>query len=499
MKVIFRVDASTQIGVGHIMRCYSLAEHLLRIGVSVVFICRQQSGDCINWLKDNGFPVDVLISRSSGSVPEKHPDSHEIGKEEIQEVRDIIGRHGVVDWLVVDHYSLGFDWERAMRPLVGSILSIDDLANRPHDCDVLLDQNYFAQPQVRYAGLLPENASSLLGPRYALLRPEFAEKRHAKSDRDGEVKRILVFMGGGDSANTTSIVLQALIRHHQFLENIFVDVVLGSSNPHGESVSLLIEHFPWITLYRHTNQMAELMFQADLAIGAAGSSNWERACLALPSLVFAFADNQVEPLMALVEDGYIVGDAFAPNVDRVVHWLNVLLGNSVFLRGLSKRSALLSDGYGVRRVVSRMLQSGIVFRRATMNDGMDIYQWRNNPVVRENSFSNNPIDVSAHMQWFSNVLNDSSRIILIAKVGQEAVGVVRFDIKDGIAKISVFRVPGSKNVGGLIRSASNWLKDNMADLQGIEAEVLSKNSTSLAAFSDAGYKYEQCKLKLKFG
>jgi len=197
MKVIFRADASTQIGVGHVMRCYSLAEHLFRIGVSVVFICRQHNGDCINWLKDKGFPVDVLIPHSSDSAPQMN--LGEFGKEEIQEVRDIIARYGVVDWLVVDHYSLGGDWERAMRPFVGSILSIDDLANRPHDCDVLLDQNYFAQSHVRYASLLSENATVLLGPRYALLRPEFAEKRSARFDRSGEVKRILVFMGGGDS------------------------------------------------------------------------------------------------------------------------------------------------------------------------------------------------------------------------------------------------------------------------------------------------------------
>lgn len=484
------------------MRCYSLADELHRQGATVTFICRSMPGDAIAWLRSQGFAVCELgggAHPADGTVSAEHdPYRLPVSLEtEIAEVCEQLAGIASADWLVVDHYALDVRWESAMRPFVGKILCIDDLANRAHDCDLLLDQNYFGNAQQRYSGLIPVSASPLLGPRYALLRPEFAAARCSHQSRDGTVRRLLVFMGGGDSANLTGVVLDALgcLRlRHGVLE---VDVVLGGSNPHVPAICSRCADLPWIHLHYQTSDMAGLMAKTDLAIGAAGSTNWERACLGLPSLVFAVADNQKEPLIHLVRDGYVLGEAQVPTADRILQWLELLLDNPGWLQGLGERSARLVDGAGVRRVVSRMLSEQTTFRPAMLADCEAVWRWRNAPEVRAHSFNQAEIGLEAHTRWFEATLREPSRVLLIAEWQGKAVGVVRFDLERSLATISVFRVPGIAGPSGLIRSASAWLKDNRSDVSQIRAEVLPGNRDSLAAFLDAGYRHVQHTLLLE--
>lgn len=485
------------------MRCAALAEELRRRGATTSFICRRMPGDHIEWLTARGIPVEALPQGSAaGEDPTpvgSHPDCLGVPLElEIEQVRACLAIGAGTDWLAVDHYALDARWEKAMRGQVGNILCIDDLANRSHDCDLLLDQNYFGEPGRRYAGLLPAGATSLLGPRYALLRPEFALGRSKQPARDGSVKRILLFMGGGDSTNVTAVVLQALVQlrtRHSWQ----VDVVLGAGNPHIVEIQSVCADLDWVRLHLQASDMAALMADADLAIGAGGSTTWERACLGLPSLIFAVADNQKEPLRQLVEDGFVVGEEQMPRVERLMHWLDLLPANPAWLHGLGKRSAALVDGEGARRVANRMLATQIEFRHAILADSEDVWRWRNAPVVRFSSSSQGEIELASHRTWFEKSLQDPGRILLIAEWDRKPVGVVRFDLDGRLATISVFRVPGSAAPGGLVRAASGWLMQNRPELAGIRAEVLPGNTASLASFLDAGYRHVKNTLLFEWG
>jgi len=204
---------------------------------------------------------------------------------------DIIDRYPRSErLLVVDHYGLDYRWETMLRSCVDKILIIDDLANRRHECDFLLDQNLYEDLESRYDGLVPENCRLFLGPAYALIRKEFREAKAKMKPRDGQVKRILIFMGGSDPTNETMKALKAV----QMLErtDIAVDVVVGANHPFREEIQKKCLDTPTTNFYCQTDRMADLMAEADLAIGGGGTATWERCYMELPSLVVTVAKNQ---------------------------------------------------------------------------------------------------------------------------------------------------------------------------------------------------------------
>ncbi len=210
-------------------------------------------------------------------------------EETILQIKKLLGK---VDWLVIDSYALDIAWEQKLCPWVDKIFVIDDLANRHHDCDVLLDQNFYLDMGHRYDGLVPENCRLLLGPRYALLREEFYKVKKHLRERTGEIHRILVFYGGSDATNETMKALYALDAMN--LRDVEVDVVVGGSNPHNGEVEAYCKTRPQFHYHCQVNNMAEMMNSADLALGAGGSTTWERCFLELPAIVTAVAENQVK-------------------------------------------------------------------------------------------------------------------------------------------------------------------------------------------------------------
>lgn len=305
MKFFFRVDSSVRIGSGHLMRCHTLAEELKQHGADVHFICRRYSGDLIDLLRGT-FPVQELSSAPMDrqSVSDKDYAAW-LGVSQEEDAADTIVmlRDRRPDWIIVDHYGLDKGWETALRPYVKHIMVIDDLANRSHDCDLLLDQNFYLNMEDRYPGLVPSHCRLLLGPKYALLRPEFHNARKNLRIRDGTVKRILVFFGGADLTNETIKTIHAL----KTLDLVcVVDVVVGSSNPYKEAIKKECHDLDNFNYYEQTDKMAELMVRADLAIGAGGSATWERCYLGLPTLTVITAHNQYATTQAISEVGGIV-------------------------------------------------------------------------------------------------------------------------------------------------------------------------------------------------
>jgi UDP-2,4-diacetamido-2,4,6-trideoxy-beta-L-altropyranose hydrolase len=293
---LFRVDASKVIGSGHVMRCLTLAKALQQSGWCITFACRAHSGNLIQWLGDQGFEVIELTAASDHTATGY---AAWLGVTEQQDAAELISQlQDSVDLLVIDHYGLSEVFEQAMTGYYAKLLVIDDLANRTHHCDYLLDQNLYPELHSRYELLVNKEAKQLLGPAYVLLRPEFAALKRSVSD---DTLRFLVFYGGTDELNLTSRTIESL---QQLQKTDFsADIVIGLANPNRVELEQRCAQDHRFSLHVQTARMAELMSTATLMIGAGGSTHWERCALALPALVVTLAENQVASTLCLAAAG----------------------------------------------------------------------------------------------------------------------------------------------------------------------------------------------------
>lgn len=256
------------------------------------------------------------------------------------------------DWIVVDHYGIDARWEREMRHSAATLLAIDDLADRRHACDLLLDQNYHVNLETRYRGLVDARVKQLLGPAFALLRDEFREQRASLRQRAGSMSRVLIFFGGSDIHNFTRRAIDGVVASG--VAPLTVDVVIGAQHPDTEGIAAAcgVNGF---TCHRQTSRMAALMAAADLAIGASGSASWERCCLGLPAICVATAANQMPILAGLEALGAIVA-MHAPEhlTEELSDALRQLTTDRRRLEAMSAAAAAAVDGCGVDRVAAAM-------------------------------------------------------------------------------------------------------------------------------------------------
>ena len=360
MRIAFRADASVQIGSGHIMRCLSLADALRAGGAETHFVGRTLPGHLGALLHDRGYAATLLPAPpralAAAELTAAPPHAAWLGvswQTDAAQTAQALQATGAVDWLVVDHYALEAQWQGALRQLARRILVIDDLADRRHDCDLLLDVN-LQEPAGRYTGLVPPSCRQLLGPSYALLRPQFAAARPQPGRRDGRVRRLLIFFGGSDHDNLTGRTLAALLplAHAE----LTVDVVLGASNPRRAELEALCARLPRVTCHCNVADMAALMAAADLAIGAAGVTTWERACLGLPALVVTIAANQRPTAATAARHGLItwLGEAAEVSQESIAQALGAALAAPQTLMAQARRGLEPVDGGGAARVVAAM-------------------------------------------------------------------------------------------------------------------------------------------------
>lgn len=300
MIVLIRADATLEIGTGHVMRCAALGMRLLARGAQVHFVCAPLQERLRDWLRDQGFVLTVLADSEAATW-----------RADLAATSKIISQvspNGPVDLLVVDHYRLTCEWEDGLRSHVRRILVIDDLANRKHNCDLLLDQNLHDNANKRYEHLLPEGTIQFLGPQYALLRSEF-DTPGLLRERNGKLKRLLVFLGGTDPGNQTAKVVDALRKLGD--PALASTLVLGPAHPNRDMIHGCVAGLQHVTVLDATDRMSQLMADADLAIGTCGIAAWERCWLGLPSLVVITAENQREDAEILHRMGAVVnlGDA----------------------------------------------------------------------------------------------------------------------------------------------------------------------------------------------
>ena len=359
MKVAVRTDASVQIGTGHVMRCLTLADELARQGHQCRFVCREHEGHLGDLIASKGYGLTLLPSHSDSELVLKDRGSDNYAlwlgvpwQEDARQTLDAL-KAWKPDWLVVDHYALDAKWERALADAAGQIMVIDDLANRPHECAMLLDQN-LGRAGSDYDGLVPVGCQRLTGPRYALLRPEFAKLREQslKRRRNPELRRILVSLGGVDRTNVTGRVLEAL-SESALPRSTELDIIMGAAAPYLDDVRQQAARLPFqATVSVNVKDMAQRMCLADLSIGAAGSTSWERCCMGLPSVTVILAENQREIAEALAKykAGLLVD--IPQFTEELTGLIKMYAGDVEMRQLLSQNAAQVCDGGGADRVVS---------------------------------------------------------------------------------------------------------------------------------------------------
>lgn len=491
--IAFRTDATGQTGTGHFMRCLALADVLKQRGEQIRFVSRDLPEHLRNMLATKGMELTPLGSGATASPTDDLAHSHWLSVSQEQDAQATI--HALSDtswdWLVVDHYALDGRWESALRATAKRIMVIDDIADRQHDCDVLLDQNFYADMRTRYSGKVPVHCQLLLGPRYALLRDEFRKLRQQIKPRTGSVKRILVFFGGVDANNYTGLAINVL--KELGIERPQVDVVIGAQHPCREEIEATCATQGYVC-HVQTDRMAELMAAADLAVGAGGTASWERCCLGLPALSICTAENQRKQLADAAEEGLL----YAPSpegdlAEGIKRHIGALLENAPLLRQISEAAMKAVDGRGLARAAGTMGLNGIEIRTANENDSLKLFEWRNHPTIRAVSRSPDLITFEAHQSWLAAVLSDRDRVLLIGSIGELPVGVVRFDKQGDDAEISIYLVPDGGFTGqghDLLLSAEQWLRSNRPDIKRIRAVVLGGNEPSQRLFLGANYRLE---------
>lgn len=342
MNIIFRVDASSTIGTGHVMRCLTLANLLKEKGAKVSFVCADLDGNMIQFIINQGYEVLII--------------SQEIQEDAKDTIEALNNRE--IDLLIVDHYQLDFSWESTVRKELGDIklMVIDDLANRKHDCDILLDQNYQVNYENRYEALIPERCQKLLGPQNLLLRPEFYKEY--KPDKASKLRNILVFYGGSDPTSETLKALKALAQIE--LKQAQVHVVVGLSNDKKDIIKDICSSNDYI-YYEQIDYLAELMRESDLSLGAGGVTMWERCYLGLPSIVTIVAENQAESTIATAKYGAIwnLGWHESVKTSDLVDIIERAIKYPDNLKELSRKSRLLMQSnrkYQTHPVVKAIME-----------------------------------------------------------------------------------------------------------------------------------------------
>jgi len=459
------------------MRCLALAQAWKKAGGRAVFFTRREGEALEARIRSEGFELRNLRS-SAGSTE----DAHETG---------LIASEIGASWIILDGYSFGPGYQDILKGSGSRVLYIDDYGHLDrYPADMVLNQNLGIR-ETLYAKRAPET-KLLLGPDYILLRQEFLRWKSWKRQIPEIARRILVTLGGGDSGDPAFLIIQSL----QSLSLAGMEMVLlaGAINPQATRLQKEITLLPCKARVLHnTRDMAEIMAWADIAISAAGSTAWELACMGVPSLLMVLAENQMSVARELDRRriGLNLGDSRTLTAGQVAAQTEKLMLSAEQRSGMSLRGRQLVDGFGVDRVLSKMLAPVIHLRPAEEGDCRFVWEWANENVLRERSFSQDPIPWERHQQWFRSKVHDPDSLFYIALDAElRPIGQARFDLDGNEAVISVGIDAPSRGRGygtALIELASKTAL-RTRNLTVIHAYVKRHNGESVRAFRKAGFR-----------
>ena len=338
-NLFIRVDSSPEIGIGHMMRCLTLAQELKNNFDKIIFLTQKDSGNFIGTIMKNEF--EVIFIPTTNNDPNI--------------IKNLITAYSEnKNFLLIDHYDIGSNFESSLKNIFERIFVIDDLANRKHDCDLLIDQNYYRDLNQRYEKLIQNGTITLLGPKYAIIRPEFRKINKKTIKKNSQIKKILVSFGGSDPTNECKKVLDALCS----IENSKFEIIVaaGIYNHKFEQLKKLYEKYSNIKIYRHVDELSRLMVNSDLFIGAGGTTTWERFYMGLPSTVTIISDDQKESIEFLSDMGHIINLGLAKNVTSKTYVQTLQKPNSDLIYNMSLHNQKLVDGNGSNRIKKQIIE-----------------------------------------------------------------------------------------------------------------------------------------------
>lgn len=482
MDLLIRADAGQVAGTGHVMRSLALAQAWRKAGGKATFVAAVLPTALDDLLRSHGFAI-ARIEAQTGDI------------EDVLQTADHARKIGA-ECVVVDGYRFGPDYQRALKENGLRLMVVDDNAHLDmYKADIILNQNIFADEEMYTAKA--SGAGLLLGPRYALLRDEFTQWTGWERTIAPSARNLLITMGGSDAENVTLKVVRAL--NKTGLSELPTRVVVGPANRHRADI---LRESQGTEILTEVESMSELMAWADIAISASGTTCWELAFMGLPSLLLVLADNQSSTAEGLNRAGVAknLGRGSLISEDKITVSLMDLVGSSARRREMSEAGRQLVDGQGASRVVDALIElsserSGgvsplnpageLTLRSLVYEDWENLLAWRNDPVTVAGSINNMTVGLDEHKTWLREKIDSPSCIMFIGQVYGRPVGQVRFDIADGVAKVSVVTAPGVRGRGygtELLKQAC--LK---ADQSRYVAFIRPENRASIRAFSKAGF------------
>ncbi|TMM44957.1 UDP-2,4-diacetamido-2,4,6-trideoxy-beta-L-altropyranose hydrolase [Colwellia ponticola] len=442
--IVFRADASPVLATGHIMRCLTLAQALtLQFPLArIIFI----SNHLPNSLTVKLMQLSVELVTLPFDIDSSDWRQTDDAKACINAITSqVLTVNTTIDLLIVDHYFIDWQWQKELKQYYKKLLVIDDLANRTHLADFLLDQTLNRQTN-DYLSLVPPYCQLLLGKKFILLRDEFSRLIPTAKQKRAQVKtikntisidNILVNLGGLDNNNLTKVIINALIEYKIKTNNhkLTVDIIMASHSPHVESIKALITDHDWLTLTLDCNEMSNKILNADLAIGACGTTAWERCSLGLPTLAIVLADNQKEVNNSLADEKAIIslGHYQALTMNAIIEAICLLESQPSNYLSLIKNSFNSCDGLGIQRVVTQLSTPEVTLELATINDLPTVFNWQSNPQIRHYSRNTKAIKYQEHKQWFlSSISMEHRHMYMVCSAGKK-LGVLRLD-KQNIAQ-----------------------------------------------------------------
>lgn len=501
MRVVFRVDASIEIGTGHVMRCLSLAEVFNENGFKVEFICRLYEGNLINMIRSKGFNVHELELFSKYDGDFKLADS--CNSEVLQKIDSDecikILKLNKANWLVIDHYDLDKYWHSRLKSYSEKLIVIDDLSDREYNCDLLLDQT-FGRKKEDYIKLIPKNCKLLLGSKYALLRPEFVKwRRHSLESRiKPKFRQLLINMGGIDNNNVTGEIIEKL-RSCLLPKDINIVIIMGKNAPHLESVQTLSNTLPYKTEVKiDVKNMAEIMVNSDISIGAAGSTSWERCCLGLPTIQYVIAKNQIFLAKKLVDYNAVKS---VTNVSQI----KLLLENyEEWIEATGSISSKICDGMGAYKVFNRMLDHKLKFDdfgevklcnyiNLDMNDKSKVLNMRNHIKIRKWMYNQKIISKIDHFKFIEALENEMDRRYFLIKQNGHTIGSINFSeiSQSSSVNLGIYTNPfvQFKNAGKLLEKVASYYAFTLLNVNKIKLEVFSENDRAIDFYHKCSFKF----------
>ena len=478
MNLLFRTDASLKIGTGHVMRCLALAQAWQDAGGSAMFAMAEATP-----------AIQARVAAESCGIV---PVSAGVGTEDDSAQTIAWAGEGQAAWIVVDGYQFDGEYQRRLKAAGFKLLFLDDYGHAAHySADFVLNQNVSAN-QGLYADR-EGHTCLLLGPRYCLLRREFAAWRKWTRKPLSVGRRVLVTLGGSDPGNMTLRVVDALKMVR--LKDLEATILVGGSNPLAAMIEKAAARSgPNITVKHDATNVAELMAAADVAVSGAGSTCWELCRMGLPALLVDLAANQTPLASELERRGCAVhvGDQ-ATSMQKIAQQLERLLGSHELRQSLSQRAQELVDGWGTSRVVSVLQRTErLRLRPVRAEDSRLLWEWANDPQVRAASFSSAPIPWETHVAWFAQRLGPEKTLIFIAE--DEAAtpcGQIRFDARtDGDWETDISMARGWRGcglAGDLLRLGMHTMEEKGSNLR-FHAFVKPANLASVKMFGKAGFK-----------